>query len=341
MTFDVEEDTSALGEGLPSYTQDVSPPLYAVDSDEEDFDQIRSIRDYYTSYFERSCRMSLRDIERDIELGFMSHEQTMDRFLRRMSASPSPPGDSARRSAREQYEFTDTGRADSYGIDDASTSGRSVSGTPAPESIEETPNPSRGAQGWNHSWASPVSQSPPNYYTLEPLPLSAAAAATTSPASTATPTPDLSNTSTPAQRTPDVSPLSTPEIPRPAYGIPSPLPYSYNSSSPSRFPSVHISVTEPPSSSNLARLGTNLFLEPTSRTPSSQITPAATRQSAAHIRGLPSILFGPLRSRCITVTTTARRPRASKQAGWKCTVIRWTIGFAAFGGVAYGVSRAA
>lgn len=208
INFDSEEDTGALGEGLPSYTQDVSPPIYAVDSD--GVDQIRSIRDCYNSYFERSCRTSWRDVERNIELGFIIHEQTMVRFLRRMPVSSSPPKDSARRSARDQYKSAGTDRTDSYGIDGSSIFGRSVSGTPAPGSVEETSDPSRDAQGWNHSWALPVSQAPTTYYTLEPVPIVASDAATTSPASTATPTHDLSSSSTPAQRTPDMSTLSTP-----------------------------------------------------------------------------------------------------------------------------------
>jgi hypothetical protein len=342
MPHDSDDGTNAPVGNLPSYTQDVSPPLYAVDSDEEDLDYVPSFYNSFLSYSERRRRVSTRNNDRDVELGSISHELTVDRdrFLRRMSASSL--------SAREQYEFTDTGRTDHYGVDRSNTPRRSVSGTPRSEPVEETPNPSRGAQGWNHSWASPVSQSPPDY----DLSQIQAARVATSPASTASPTPEPSNTSTPASPTPDVSPLSSPDIPLPACGIPPP-PWSniheMRASPPgvpsAYIPSTHIPVTEPPSPSSLAHLGPNPFLDPPSRTLSPQIAPASTRgntrlsQRAARISALRSIATsGPLQPHRTTATTTPRRRRANKKPGWKCQAILCIIFIGVVIGVGYGIS---
>ncbi|KAF3034283.1 hypothetical protein E8E11_003813 [Didymella keratinophila] len=327
---------NAPGENLPSYTEDVSPPLYAVDSDEEDLGYVAS---FYNSYLSsgRRRRASPRDNDRDVELGLISDESMgeRERFLRRIAASA--------RSAREQYEFTDTGRADNYGADRSNTPRRSASGTRRPEPVEDY-NPSRGAQGWNHSWASPVSQSPPDY----DLSQMQAARAAPSPASTVTTTPEPSNASTPASRTSDVSLLSTPCIPIPCLGIPPPGAQDARAFSPpdlpsAYLPSTHIPVTEPPGPSSLARLGPNPFLNPSSRTPSPRM-PAAARVSttlerrAARISALgPVATCGPLQRPRATATTTTRRCHGTKKPGWKSQAVLCTIFVGIIIGVGYGI----
>lgn len=96
---------NAPGETLPSYTQDVSPPLYAVDSDEEDSDYVPS----YYNYFSSSARLgrgSSIDNDRGVELGSIDDDSIgeRERFLRR----------------------TDTGRIDRYSMPRSTTPRRSV-----------------------------------------------------------------------------------------------------------------------------------------------------------------------------------------------------------------------
>jgi hypothetical protein len=182
-----EANMAGPAEKLPSYAQDVSPPFYGVDSDEEDSasdlqlnsrEHVRPFRGSSFSLFEQRRRAFSRHNGPDLELGFMTHEQ---------------------------YELTDTGRGITWGVDGSNTYRLSSA------SDTSAPSTSRGAPGRNCLWPSAPSQSPPDYHASEIL----AVAAATSPASTATPTPDASSASTPARNTPADSSPSSPGSPVP------------------------------------------------------------------------------------------------------------------------------
>lgn len=317
MPSDTEVNMPRPDENLPSYTQDTSPPLYAVDSDEEDWAGLSHGMYDVEPFRNTFLPTSQRHEDRDIELGDINRERMdRERFFRRMAASSPPHVDFATLSTREQYEFTNTERV--Y-MEDASTSRLTLPPHSSTPNLQTAviDNPSRRAQGRNHAWVSPPSQSPPDYYTSEIL----TAAAATSAASAAASTPDAPSTSTSAQNTLGVSAAAP--IPAPASAT--------DALSPSSLAPLALSNLTPNASS--PHIAAVLMRTSHLRIEVEHAAPAPTPMPAS-ARPAPARAATPARPRQTAVATRPRRRRSDDERTCR-SCIRWLVGLACLAAIGY------